>query len=203
MNEFLPAGRLSKVTEDGVVVQIQTEFSKRPHPRIATTVCLDGVVLHKIQKDWEAPVESQEQQIAVEKFIGRQHGEVVTVVESRKGQIVSGHKAQGTADVLEGIARVDGINGAWCLTDKGIVTIDSAGRELLPEYTAVFEGLISLCKFLSDFSTLGEATEGEIILDEEQMMILKREEKYYVVAFEPNCDTKSILRDLRSVMENA
>ena len=125
------------------------------------------------------------------------------VIESQKGQIVSGHKAQGTADVLEGIARVDGINGAWCLTDKGIVTIDSAGRELLPEYTAVCEGLISLCKFLSDVSTLGEATEGEIILDKEQLMILKCEEKYYVVAFEPSCDTKSILRVLRSVMGNA
>jgi hypothetical protein len=202
MSDFLPAGRLSKVTEDGVVVQIQTEFSKRPHPRVATTVCLDGVVLHKIQKDWDAPIESQEQQIAVEHFIGRQHHEVVTVIESQKKQIVNGHRAQGTVNALDELLKIDGVNGAWCLTDKGIVTIDSAGRELIPEYTAVFEGLISLCKFLSETSLMGEAVDGEVILDQDQLMIYKREEKYYIVAIEPECDSKSISKAVRAVMEN-
>ena len=80
MSGFLPAGRLSKVEEDGVVLQIQTEFSYRPHARVTTSVFLDGVVLHKVQKDWEAPTESEPQQMALEKFINFQHSEVVSIV---------------------------------------------------------------------------------------------------------------------------
>lgn len=139
--------------------------------------------------------------MAVEQFIGRQHLEVVKVIESQKKQIVSGHRAKETVNALDELLKIDGVNGAWCLTDRGIVTIDSAGRELLPEYTAVFEGLISLCKFLSETSMMGEAVEGEVILDQDQLMIYKREEKYYIVAFEPECDTKAISKAVRAVME--
>jgi len=203
MNKFLPAGRLSKVEEHGVIIQVQTEFSWRPHPRIATSVCLDGVILHKVQKDWEAPIESEAQQTAVEKFIDRQHGEVVTIVESQKRQLVSVQKLENVAAALREIIAENGVNGAWCLTEKGIISPDSGGKELLPQYKCVFEGLISLCSFLSSISSMGELVDGEIVLRDDLLMVIRRSVCCFIVGYDRGQEPNELMGRVNAILERA
>ena len=201
MSDFLPAGRLAKITESGVVIQVQTEFSWHPVPRVATTVCLDGVVLHKIQKDWEAPIETVPQQRAVEKFINSQHDEIVSLIESQKQQLVGRQKRKDAATILQELVSVRGINAAWCLTNNGIISPDSGGRELLPEYKGIFEGLHSLCSFLSSISTLGDMVGGEIVLEEDSLLIFRRNSKYYIVGFDAEHNSAELMSSVREIVE--
>lgn len=193
MSKFLPAGRLAKVEHDGVVIQIQTEFSWRPHPRIATGVFIDGVVIHKIQKDWDAPVETDEQQRVAENFINRQHAEVVGIIESQKRELVSRQRQTSTEDLLEKILRLEGVNAAWCMTRKGVISPDSGGRELLPEYKATFETLIDLCAMLSSNSSVGQLIDGNIVLQDDSLVILRREGRHYIVGYAPDFEPADIL----------
>jgi hypothetical protein len=203
MNKFLPAGRLSKVEEDGVVIQVQTEFSWRPHPRIATSVSLDGVVIHKVQKDWQDPVETESQQTAVERFINRQHDEVISIIESQKQQLVSGQRSGTVAGVLQDIMSESGVNGAWCLTDKGIISPDSGGRELLPEYKGIFEGLISLCSFLTSITSVGEVIDGEIVLQDELLLIVRRNVRCFIVGYDREQEPTELLGRVNAILERA
>jgi len=203
MNKFLPAGRLSKVEEDGVVIQVQTEFSWRPHPRIATSVSLDGVVIHKVQKEWKDPVETESQQTAVEGVINRQHDEVVSIIESQKQQLVSGQRSGTVAGFLQDILAESGVNAAWCLTDKGIISPDSGGRELLPEYKGIFEGLISLCSLLSSISSVGDMIDGEIVLQEDLLLIVRRNVRCFIVGYDPGQEPTELLGRVNAILERA
>lgn len=201
MSTYLPAGRLSKVEEDGVVIQIQTEFSWRPQPRVATSVCLDGVILHKIQRDWEAPVESEPQQRAVENFISRQHDEVVSIIEDQKSELIRTKRPVGVSAILSELIALKGINAAWCLTAKGIISLDSGGRELLPEYRAVFEGLVSLCSFLSTVQSIGDMIDGKIVLQEDSLLIVNKDERHFIVGYDQGEKPAELLARVGKVLE--
>lgn len=203
MSDFLPAGRLSSVIADGVVVQIQTEFACRPRPRVATTVCLEGVVINKIQKDWEGPVESAAQQHSVERFINRQHDEVVTIIESQKHKLVNGHRGKTVNEKLKKISTVWGVLGAWLLSEEGIMTTDASGGPKLEEYAPLFEGLVSLCSLLSSVSALGKSLDGDIILDEDRLLILRQGNSYFIAAIDPAANPVELLATLRTTLEAA
>jgi hypothetical protein len=203
MNKFLPAGRLSKVEEDGVVIQVQTEFSWRPHYRIATSVSLGGVVIHKVQKDWKDPVETESQQTAVERFLNSQHDEVVSIIESQKQQLVGGQRAGATAGVLQDILAESGVNAAWCLTDNGIISPDSGGRELLPEYKGILEELISLCSFLTSITSVGDMIDGEIVLQDELLLIVRRNVRCFIVGYDRGQEPTELLGRVNAILERA
>jgi len=203
MNRFLPAGRLSKVTEGGVLLQIQTEFSWHPNPRVATTVCLDGVVLHKIQKDWDATVETEPQQRAVENFLNKQHDEIVSIIQSQKAELVRGHRSKDIVVVLDQLFEIRGVTSAWCLNDVGLVAARASGDETEPRNYDLSRSLTSMCGFLCNISTLGETIEGAVILDDYSLMIVRSESDYYVVEFDSGVDSTGILKTVRSIMGNA
>ncbi len=203
MNRFLPAGRLSKVTEDGVLLQIQTEFSWHPNPRVATTVCLDGVVLHKIQKDWDAAVETEPQQRAVENFLNRQHDEIVSVIQSQKAELVRGHRSRDIVAILDQLFEIRGVTAAWCLNDVGLVAARASDDEPEPRNYDLSRSLTSMCGFLCNVSTLGDTIEGAAVLDDYSLIIVRRESDYYVVEFDSGVDYTGILKTVRSIMGNA
>jgi hypothetical protein len=201
MNEFVPAGRLSKVSEDGVLLQIQTEFSWRPRPRIATTVCLDGVVLHKIQKDWDAPVDTEPQQQAVENYINRQHDEVVTIIQSQKKSLVKGHRAGDVTSNLDSILQIEGVEIAWCLNSEGIVTAGlSSGENSEPGHSGLSRGLVELCDFIYDMSSIGEMAEGALWLGEYGLILVRFGADFYAVEVQPDIDVKDVMQRLHEVI---
>lgn len=62
-------------------MQVQTEFSVYPQPRIITTVLNSGQVVHKIEKHLDNGVNSLEEQRRVERTMQGQHGEVVAIIK--------------------------------------------------------------------------------------------------------------------------
>lgn len=84
-DQYIPVGRTSLVRrgEDLPPLQVQTEYSRRPYARIATTVTEQGRVLHKMEKKLGEPVATFEQQMQVERVMQAQHLEVERVIEAQ------------------------------------------------------------------------------------------------------------------------
>ncbi len=112
------------VKKGSVEVQIQTEYSFRPYPRIKTTIFNDGQVVHKVEKKLNAPIDSTDEQMRVERIIRNQHKEVVAIVQekAKSSAPVLKEKLAETTDELSGvdnIAAIPGVLAVHCLDSNG------------------------------------------------------------------------------------
>jgi len=84
-DQYIPVGRTSLVRRgsDLPPLQVQTEYSRRPYARIATTVTEKGRVLHKIEKKLDGPVSTFEEQMKIERIMQAQHIEVERIIEAQ------------------------------------------------------------------------------------------------------------------------
>jgi len=79
---YIPTGRTSLVKQGEVALQVQTEYARRPAPRITTTVLNSGQVIHKIERSLNHQVESSEEKTRVEVYIKKQHSEIIAIIEN-------------------------------------------------------------------------------------------------------------------------
>jgi hypothetical protein len=108
MSDFIPAGRLSAVDHGDQKIAIQTEFSKCPEPRIATTVSIGGRTIHKIQKLWGKTIDSLDEVRQVEELINKQHDEVTALVHEHAGTLIRhSEKDQATSVAHSTIEQVE------------------------------------------------------------------------------------------------
>lgn len=123
MSSFIPAGRLSAVRSGQQKIEIQTEFSKYPEPRIATAVSIDGRVIHKIQKQWGKQIDTVEEMHVVEELINKQHNEVTELVQEHAATLLSQSKATAQHDspheVLQKVTALPDVETAFVVTADG------------------------------------------------------------------------------------
>jgi hypothetical protein len=80
-SSYIPSGQTSLVKKGKVALQVQTEYSPRPYPRIKTTIFNAGRVVHKIEKKLDRSIESVEEHNRVEGVMKHQHREVVSIIQ--------------------------------------------------------------------------------------------------------------------------
>lgn len=137
MASFIPNGRLSAVNHGDKKIEIQTEFSKYPEPRVATAVSISGQVIHKIQKPWGKTIDSIEEMRTVEEIINKQHNEVTALVHEHAATLIA-HSNSSTKqprqmnspEVLERIKSIPEIQSAFILTAEGkLVSMQKVTKE--------------------------------------------------------------------------
>ena len=69
----LPAGRTSSVKALEKTFILQTEFKIKPKQAVVTAVSLDGQVIHRVERSYTLPIESEEEIKAAEAAITAQH----------------------------------------------------------------------------------------------------------------------------------
>lgn len=79
--QFIPAGRTGLVVKGEFQLQVQTEYSPRPIPRITSSILCSGELLHRVDVPLDDPIESQEDTETAERLIMLQHGEVLKIVK--------------------------------------------------------------------------------------------------------------------------
>jgi hypothetical protein len=141
MSKYQPPGRLSKVTGPDFMIQIQTEFAWSPHARITTSVILDGVLIHKIQKEWDSPLETDEEKQAVSKLINKQHNEVEKIIRTNQDFILDYGKPKKKETDFEAVLEIDGVSRAFLLSGDGIMT-PFTDEEIEIEKVHLFENQI-------------------------------------------------------------
>lgn len=193
MSKYQPPGRLSKVTGPDFMIQIQTEFAWSPHARITTSVILDGVLIHKIQKEWDSPLETDEEKQAVSKLINKQHNEVEKIIRTNQDFILDYGKPKKKETDFGAVLEIDGVSRAFLLSGDGILT-PFTDEEIEIEKVHLFENLFELVEFLDLTTSLGGMQEGFLVLDEDRIMIFKYKDSYLIVVLTQSASSKDTAR---------
>ena len=99
LDQYIPAGRTSLIKKGKQDLQIQTEYAYRPRPRITTSIAVSGRVIQKIERELPKPIDSEEQQVRVQRTIVQQHAEILSLIKKR----VAGKEAslKPVSEILE------------------------------------------------------------------------------------------------------
>jgi hypothetical protein len=193
MSKYQPPGRLSKVSGQDYMIQIQTEFAWNPVPRITTSVVLDGVIVHKIQKVWKGQLETEEEQQIVGRYINRQHDEVEKIVKSNQDFILNYSKSTVKEMNFEGIAEIEGVQRAFLLTSDGLMT-PFREEEIELEKVQLFEKLFELVEFLDHMTRMGGMDEAYLILNEDRILIFRYRDNFLIITLEEAASPKDTAR---------
>lgn len=89
-----PAGISGEANSGEKKFLVQTEFASRPKPRVTTSVSLNGEVVKKIEKPWEKLPQSEEDKHEIERFLRKQHREVIRDINEKGEGFVLSKKSE-------------------------------------------------------------------------------------------------------------
>lgn len=186
-------------------IEIQTEFSKHPQPRVATTITISGRVLHKIQKNWDKTIDSIEEMHEAEELINSQHDEVAGLVKEH-GEIIIEQSQQQTAgvtqqSVIERAENIPAIKRAFLLSREG--EIEAQGR--ISQETKILAGAITniadLLFGINSVSNLGEWEDCVLDLGCEHLLLVPCGEGYLAALVSQEVKKKEILTEMHRMVE--
>lgn len=207
MGTFIPAGRLSAVKYGDQRIEIQTEFSKYPEPRIATSVSLAGQVIHKIQKLWGKPIDSIDEMRVVEEIINKQHNEVTALIHEHAHTLVEQVQAQrnrpGGEQILDQVGKVEHVQSAFILTSEGKLV---ARQKITKEAEIVAAMIASLTEILFDIGStmnLGDCEDCVLNLGSHDLLLLPFQGGYLAVLVDSKVRKREVLEQLWKIARAA
>lgn len=210
MPNFIPNGRLAAVNHGGQKIEIQTEFSKYPEPRIATVVSISGRVIHKIQKSWGKNIDSLEEMRTVEEIINKQHDEVSALVrEHATTMIAHSEKAASSPtkgsspEVLEKITHLSEVQTAFIVTSDGkLVSMQNVTKEA--ELVAVMIGnLTSILFEMAQVTNLGDCADCILNLGTHDLLLLPYQGGFLAALVDARTRKREILEKLWQIAKAA
>ena len=157
-NRYIPAGRTSLVKKESGPLQLQTEYTYRPYPRITTTILNSGQVLHKIEKRLPRLVDSAEELARMEEIIRHQHAEVERIVQlqdvpqtavSPQDQTPPPQSSEMETEespngLRESLREVPGVEHIYRLSNDGTFHGQATAHQFRKAFAAIFKGLHDL-----------------------------------------------------------
>ena len=157
-NRYIPAGRTSLVRKESGPLQLQTEYTYRPYPRITTTILNSGQVLHKIEKRLPRLVDSAEELARMEEIIRHQHAEVERIVQlqdvpqtaaSPQDQTPPPQSSEMETEespngLRESLREVPGVEHIYRLSNDGTFHGQATAHQFRKAFAAIFKGLHDL-----------------------------------------------------------
>jgi predicted regulator of Ras-like GTPase activity (Roadblock/LC7/MglB family) len=210
MGSFVPNGRLSAVDHGDQKIQIQTEFSTYPEPRVATTVSIGGQVVHKIQKAWGKTIDSLDEMRTVEEIINKQHNEVTELVHEHASTLLAhstttserAHKAH-SPEVLERIKKIPEVQSAFIVTVEGkLVSMQKVTKEA--ELLASMIGNLTDVLFdIARTTNLGECEDCILNLGSHDLLLLPYQGGYLAALTDTKVRKREVLAELWKIARAA
>ncbi len=210
MGSFIPNGRLSAVNHGDKKIEIQTEFSKYPEPRVATAVSISGQVIHKIQKAWGKSIDSIEEMRTVEEIINKQHNEVTALVHEHAATLVthSGSsneksKQMNSPEILEKIKGISAIQSAFILTAEGkLVSMQKVTKEA--ELIAEMVGNLTNVLFdIARTTNLGDCEDCILNLGSHDLLLLPYQGGFLAALIDTKVRKREVLEALWKIARAA
>lgn len=175
---YIPSGKTSVVKKNDKDLQVQTEYSSRPFPRIKTTIFDKGQVVHKVEKKLDRPVNSIEEQNRIEGIMKHQHMEVLTVLRDSNviesaattSKIPTQPQELSTQDRL---AAITGVQWVFRIDRDGNFASRSGSQMFQKAYADIF-------KSLSDIMDIFATLPGSEDFREKGVYEIERNRLYYV-----------------------
>jgi hypothetical protein len=208
-----PAGISSEASSGEKKFWVQTEFAPRPKPRITTSISLNGDVVQKVENVWEKLPRSEEDKDEIERFLRKQHQEVMKDVRENgerfvlskngAGKIATCEETQWEPVILkvkEVISRIQGVAGWVLFSNDNEITgqaVSDVKYQTMADLAGSSKDLVSL---LSSVSKVGNFTGG--ILESKQMRtaFIPIKNNFLAVKVNTEFDLKELVQKIRSVL---
>jgi hypothetical protein len=201
---FIPAGRTSVVKKGDVAFQLQTEYARLPRPRVTTSVSLNGRILHKIEKDLSAEIDSLDRMHEVEDIIKTQHLEVAKVLrETPLSREPETHPQPIEGKIRsEEVRKIEGVERVFLVTPDGELIGD---RQTTAQFRKLFKHLIKeLPEMLKVFSALpgpGRRREDGIFeVDPGRILLVSTGAEFYLILIRQGTPFSSLEGKLRKIL---
>lgn len=170
MSDFIPPGRLSGHKHAGKMIQVQTEYATRPHPRVTTSVVLDGRIVHKIDFPWEQGVETEELRNALEAHLADQHRQTLEQVKTRAHEFTGDATGGGASTIYpepsfrdsmtEVLGAVPYVTGVCELDQSGTIIFSRDFRNIHTDLAREFQMLNTLISLFPGIIRVGDFHHG-------------------------------------------
>jgi len=206
---MLPGGLSSEASFKKSKFCVQTEFAQRPKPRVTTTVSLNGEVVEKVENIWERLPQTEEDKQEIEKFLKRQHQQVLNKIRDKSENSASpeqeNEKSASTEEdtvvrVNQELSRADGVyNWVFILKDGQMLT-----HQISEPVDKEIEGLAwrikDLSFFLPSVNRWGDFVGGILEAPGSCMVFLPLQEHFLAVKLDPKVDFKKLVKRIKSVI---
>ena len=202
---FIPAGRTSVVNKGDQHLQVQTEYARRPAPRITTTISIKGQVINKVERALDREIESVEEQSRVEIIMKRQHAEVTAILQNQphhellvptKAAVVEPPLAAAPCtsvpeEVQHRLSSIPGVQQVFCLDNEGNFFSENGSEEFHKQFAPVFNHLRELMEVFSRIPGVSYAREPGVYEVERDRLYLAsaQTECYFVIVRRINVTT--------------
>lgn len=183
------------------VFQIQTEFYHRPHPKITSTVILDGEIINKVDTPWQEKLTTDEDLKKIEKALRKQHQSITQTIENKVAKVSKTHpKETPLMKSWKRLSRVEGI--------ENLVVADAQGEILYPETKSrkmkailkVLHPATKLATFLSRSTSLGNFLGGQLTQKKERVAWVYKKDRLWGTLLNQNLDFESFLEKTKQTM---
>lgn len=185
----MPAGRTSSVKAQGKTFIIQTEFRPEPGPVIISSVSLDGQTVHKVERAYPNPFDTEDGLQAAEAAIVAQHESLARKIRDNAADFIK----KTRSIKISKIDRLGIIQGVSYIAD---IEEKLTGVNPAPIYTQS-KMVLDIADAISKSSRAGEF-EIAAILSEQGKFILDRDEgRGFLLSLKHDADIGRIIKEAR------
>lgn len=185
-------------------IEIQTEFSQHPQPRVATTISISGRVLHKIQKNWERGIVSLDDMHEAENVINSQHDEVTALVKEHGEIMVRQSQQKATEhlkdDLVTRVEQIPAVRKAFLLTREGEIHNGGKVSREAKALAAIITSMADLLLGMSKVTNLGDCRDCVLDIGNYNLLLIPLETGYLAAIVNQDVKKKAILEELHQVV---
>jgi len=201
MKDFNPTGIVSQVEKDGRVFQVQTEYLKRPRPKIKTSIISGGKVVDKVERTWDKNIRTEADLTEVEKNIKVQHRETLRKLQGKKSKARTPELSfLNFLRLWQKISGVKGIKNVLVSKDDGILLFSNFEKEKSEQLSRIIASANLFAKNLSFLSNVGGFQGGLLDFWGEKVTWIFHENKGWALILERGIDLDLAMESIKGVL---
>lgn len=183
----VPAGRSSSVKTINKIFILQTEFRTAPKAAIVTSVTLDGQIVHKVERSYSRPWQSENDFKAAEAAIIAQHTGLEKKIRANGSDFI---KQTNTIKIskLDRLGVIPGVSFATPIDDK------LASDNPSPLYVQS-KFILDIADAISESSRSGTFKVAAIISDQGKYLLDRDGSQSYLVSLKPDAEIGKVLKE--------
>ncbi len=184
----IPAGRTSSVEASEKIFILQTEFRATPKPVIITAVSLEGQTVHKVERSYSEPFETEAEFNAAEATIKAQHDGLAKKIRANGADFVRQTRSikiskTDSLGVIPGVSYVADIDEKLATENPPAIYIQS----ML---------ILAIADAVSQSSRSGAFKAGAIINDQGKYIVDREGSIGYLISLKPDADIGKVLNEV-------
>jgi hypothetical protein len=212
-NTYIAQGKLGSFEKDGKVFQVQTEFARRPRPRVTSSVVLDGRTLQKTDREWTGDLATEEGRDELDAFIASQHRQTLEQIEARADEFLDapaatpaggGYAAPTILETIQEVLQtVPYVIGLYEFDDAGAITHRRHYRDVVADWDREFAALSALVFGLPNIIRVGDFRYGLVRFGAENLITARIGDRAFGILTDPSATVEHLRRDFPELFEAA